>query len=320
MANSEDEDAYLYLSEDEQPASKRARIDTNTELALKNGAENALGSRDTLNTAETNVSVSKNEDGTVNDAENDDEDDYDESEESSDDDIEFVIGDPAPKVPQEATTTVSATPGPLNDSLGELNDEDEDLDEKADPSNVPGAKKKGVAVSKDDGGATVDINAVAEYEGKPLTQLDLDELKEKPWRAPGADISDYFNYGFDEFTWTAYCHKQDKLRGEFNPQKVMAKMMGGSGGGKAQSPFPFPFMPNMPMPPNMQNMPMPPNMPIPPNMGNMPMPPNMGKMPMPPNMPNMPMPPNMGNAPQNSGFGSGGPLGSRPQGFNRYKK
>ena len=37
----------------------------------------------------------------------------------------------------------------------------------------------------------------------------------------GADVTDYFNYGFDEFTWTAYCSKQTNLRNEFNPAKVM---------------------------------------------------------------------------------------------------
>ena len=38
----------------------------------------------------------------------------------------------------------------------------------------------------------------------------------------GADVTDFFNYGFDEFTWTAYCSKQTNLRNEFNPAKVMA--------------------------------------------------------------------------------------------------
>jgi hypothetical protein len=37
----------------------------------------------------------------------------------------------------------------------------------------------------------------------------------------GADVTDYFNYGFDEFTWTAYCSKQTNLRNEYDPAKVM---------------------------------------------------------------------------------------------------
>jgi pre-mRNA 3'-end-processing factor FIP1 len=38
----------------------------------------------------------------------------------------------------------------------------------------------------------------------------------------GADASDYFNYGFDEFTWAAYCTKQTNIRKDFNPGNVMA--------------------------------------------------------------------------------------------------
>jgi pre-mRNA 3'-end-processing factor FIP1 len=28
----------------------------------------------------------------------------------------------------------------------------------------------------------------------------------------GADISDYFNYGFTEDTWNAYCQRQRRMR------------------------------------------------------------------------------------------------------------
>lgn len=28
----------------------------------------------------------------------------------------------------------------------------------------------------------------------------------------GADLSDYFNYGFNEDTWKAYCEKQKRIR------------------------------------------------------------------------------------------------------------
>jgi pre-mRNA 3'-end-processing factor FIP1 len=31
--------------------------------------------------------------------------------------------------------------------------------------------------------------------------VDIDMLEDKPWRKPGVDISDYFNYGFDEHSW-----------------------------------------------------------------------------------------------------------------------
>ena len=51
---------------------------------------------------------------------------------------------------------------------------------------------------------------------------------DKPWRRPGTDISDYFNYGFDEFTWALYAAKQESLRGEYNADAIAAnnkKMM-----------------------------------------------------------------------------------------------
>lgn len=68
--------------------------------------------------------------------------------------------------------------------------------------------------------------------GKPITQIDIDaDLTEhdKPWRRPGTDVSDYFNYGFDEFTWALYASKQESLRTEYNSDKIakdMSMMMG----------------------------------------------------------------------------------------------
>lgn len=40
-------------------------------------------------------------------------------------------------------------------------------------------------------------------------------VQERPWRLPGADITDYFNYGFNEETWLKYCEMQRKLRAKF---------------------------------------------------------------------------------------------------------
>ena len=36
-------------------------------------------------------------------------------------------------------------------------------------------------------------------------------LAEKAWRRPGSDISDWFNYGFDEISWEAYCYRRREL-------------------------------------------------------------------------------------------------------------
>lgn len=52
------------------------------------------------------------------------------------------------------------------------------------------------------------------------TDMDADfPSDDKPWRRPGSDLSDYFNYGFDEFTWAGYCLKQQGVRQEVSSQK-----------------------------------------------------------------------------------------------------
>ncbi|KAF2241043.1 hypothetical protein BU26DRAFT_556480 [Trematosphaeria pertusa] len=73
--------------------------------------------------------------------------------------------------------------------------------------------------------SNVDVNADPVYPplGKPLSQIDMDaDLAEttKPWRLPGADQSDYFNYGFDEFTWEMYRQRQQNMVDQLAAQKA----------------------------------------------------------------------------------------------------
>jgi hypothetical protein len=72
-------------------------------------------------------------------------------------------------------------------------------------------------------------------------EFDLDGVEDKPWNkkgahrhhialpcahhpmvstllVTGADITDWFNYGFNEESWKAYCEKQKKLRQEYQMQ------------------------------------------------------------------------------------------------------
>lgn len=71
-------------------------------------------------------------------------------------------------------------------------------------------------------------------------------------------MTDYFNYGFDEFTWASYCLKQETLRKEVSDQKKqmeeMQSFLGMPGGpGPAQPGMSMPAMPGMgDMPPEMQ--------------------------------------------------------------------
>ncbi|KAF2467635.1 uncharacterized protein BDR25DRAFT_291565 [Lindgomyces ingoldianus] len=71
----------------------------------------------------------------------------------------------------------------------------------------------------------LDVNADPVYPPttKTITQIDMDaDLAEstKPWRLPGADQSDYFNYGFDEFTWEMYRQRQASMAATLSAQKA----------------------------------------------------------------------------------------------------
>ncbi|KHJ44250.1 hypothetical protein D918_05602 [Trichuris suis] len=66
----------------------------------------------------------------------------------------------------------------------------------------------------------LDIDSTAVVNGASIYELDLTSLEEHPWREPGADLTDYFNYGFTEETWNAYCERQRRLRSEFGPENA----------------------------------------------------------------------------------------------------
>lgn len=57
-----------------------------------------------------------------------------------------------------------------------------------------------------------EFEQVGTISGVPAHEFSIDSLEEKPWRKPGADITDYFNYGFNEDTWRAYCERQKRFR------------------------------------------------------------------------------------------------------------
>ncbi|KAI9890921.1 MAG: hypothetical protein M1814_003420 [Vezdaea aestivalis] len=98
----------------------------------------------------------------------------------------------------------------------------------------PGSDFPAIATSKID----IDANPIFEPAGKPITQVDLDEDfrdDDKPWRRPGSDVTDFFNYGFDEFSWASYCLRHDKMKSDIQEEKSrmqemnMMMNMGGMG-------------------------------------------------------------------------------------------
>jgi hypothetical protein len=53
----------------------------------------------------------------------------------------------------------------------------------------------------------------------------LDEPDATGWQITGADPSDWFNYGFNEEAWKAYCQKQKTLREEYQLQSKIKVWM-----------------------------------------------------------------------------------------------
>ncbi|KAL2354396.1 hypothetical protein BJ546DRAFT_1048339 [Cryomyces antarcticus] len=142
---------------------------------------------------------------------------------------------------------------------------------KTERTSTPTARRPSTTQALKDGNqypeihsSTVDVNGNPVYSpvGKRITEVDIDaDLAEhsKPWRLPGADQSDYFNYGFDEFTWTQYCLRQKTMKATLETQKAETKqfemMFGMPGGGMPVGMPPMPGMPGMPSMSSMPGMP-----------------------------------------------------------------
>ena len=92
-------------------------------------------------------------------------------------------------------------------------------------SNQSQASREQTAIAPDDGvdpttlppaiappsHPSIEPTAAGVFDGRSILELDLSALAEKQWRRPGSDISDWFNYGFDELSWEAYCYRRRDL-------------------------------------------------------------------------------------------------------------
>uniref|UniRef100_UPI00398F14EE pre-mRNA 3'-end-processing factor FIP1 isoform X3 n=1 Tax=Pristiophorus japonicus TaxID=55135 RepID=UPI00398F14EE len=157
------------------------------------------------------------------------EDESDSDSDDDDDDVQVTIGDIKTGAPQY---TYGVTPVNLNiKSSGRLY----------------GSGTKA--------GKGVDLDAPGDINGIPTLEIDLDSFEDKPWRKPGADLSDYFNYGLNEETWKAYCEKQKRLRMGLEPLPLASTtnritvQQGRTGNPEKEPEIPPPKM-DFPSPPN----------------------------------------------------------------------
>ncbi|CAI4213124.1 unnamed protein product [Parascedosporium putredinis] len=144
--------------------------------------------------------------------------------EDEDSDVDFIIenkdGEKAAPPQQSRYSDIKNIP--QRTTSGEIASKPAPAKNDQKPLPVPLADQAAAAARS----SKININAAP-----PITQVNIDnDLPEndKPWRKPGTDLSDYFNYGFDEFTWALYASKQESVRAEYNPDLVAAsnkKMM-----------------------------------------------------------------------------------------------
>ncbi|KIM70096.1 hypothetical protein SCLCIDRAFT_19051 [Scleroderma citrinum Foug A] len=158
-------------------------------------------------------------------------------EEESDDDIEIIMeptsrsldfrqqnaaarrstNQTTPSKPPPSQLTTEYTPrdrgappkaGPLPTTPGsfppQATSHDAGIDDGPDPSTLPPATAPPSYPS-------INPDIPGTLDGRSILEVDLSAMAEKPWRRPGSDISDWFNYGFDEISWEAYCYRRRDL-------------------------------------------------------------------------------------------------------------
>jgi hypothetical protein len=130
--------------------------------------------------------------------------------ESSDDEVDIILGNAQPALGEQAAqfaaswnevtrdTTSSAERVGQASGLGTMNVEASLQSAAVLSSMLPEPTLKNIPPGRQ----------------KSLYEVELEQLDEKPWREPGAVLSDYFNYGFTEDTWKIYCQHQAMMRQE----------------------------------------------------------------------------------------------------------
>ncbi|KAI0830889.1 hypothetical protein BC628DRAFT_1312893 [Trametes gibbosa] len=103
---------------------------------------------------------------------------------------------------QPPLPALSVTPGATEKAQEEQGEVAKDAG--PDPNTLPPAKAPPSHPS-------INPTAPGAIDGRSILEYDLNAIAEKPWRRPGSDLSDWFNYGFDEISWEAYCYRRREL-------------------------------------------------------------------------------------------------------------
>ncbi|QHS74319.1 cleavage polyadenylation factor subunit FIP1 [Saccharomyces paradoxus] len=244
MSSSEDEDdKFLYGSDSELalPSSKRSRDDEAEADAVNNPD---IVKRQKYDSPEEEIPATAKDDLS-------DEDIYsDLSEDDSDSDLEVIISlgpDPTRLDAKLLDSYSTATTFSSKDIISVATDVSTTITKASDESLITeGEANQGVTTTtskatESDGNVpkamvgSIDLDKEGIFDSVGITTIDPEVLKEKPWRQPGANISDYFNYGFNEFTWMEYLHRQEKLQQDYNPRRILMGLLSLQQQGKLNS-------------------------------------------------------------------------------------
>ncbi|KAK4536641.1 hypothetical protein CDCA_CDCA09G2666 [Cyanidium caldarium] len=169
------------------------------------------------------------------------EDEEEEEEESSEEDVDVVLGGA-----QSEPLSVQQQTARFAQSWNQLTRDDA----AAAAGAVEGVGAGGAAALTS---ATLDsmlpqptVPDLGPSKQKSLYEVELEQLGEKPWREPGADLADYFNYGFTEDTWKMYCQRQVAMRQETQALGRQVPASSGAVGGRERDRPPRPTRPTGP--------------------------------------------------------------------------
>lgn len=179
----DDEEQWLYGDEKDESKEDGEINDKGEEGGEKDAEENGVDKEAPMEEGEKEAGKDKDDNEEEGDKDEDDKEDGEKGDDdSSDEDVTITIGvlKTQPDIIQASSAPHGARFQPKAAPTTGLKDEDF----------VSSGKVNGV----------------------PITEFTLSEMEDKPWRKPGADISDYFNYGFNEETWFKYCERQKRMR------------------------------------------------------------------------------------------------------------
>jgi len=189
------------------PVSSAENVVTNSNVAQEDDEKFLYGDNsEKKSTQENGDAEMKEVNGNGNGSSGEDDDDEFEDSDDDDDNIQVHIGEVntanqfgTPTAPWKKDGSASAASQPTVPGA------------VATAASAAAIAKPGTQLGQ--GQKKLDVNTVGLINGQPIYEFDMDaEQDEKAWRKPGADISDYFNYGFTEETWKQYCEKQRRMR------------------------------------------------------------------------------------------------------------